>query len=213
MLARIVFILIIGSTWVVAQARLGKLKGSQLVEKLYSKSEPDRLAAFYELHKRNTEDYNSSFEQFAEWHFHTDILKCPQRLRKSPLTIIFYNNYREPTFDTEFYIKDPDSLFQRKWKPHWGDAESPAFKVYTSDGKEVTPFEGNNVLDGEMLDMNGDGVIERVECWNYGVDKIEYSDVLMVKTVEKRPKKLLSVLLNWGSRKQLNHSTQHRESN
>ena len=75
------------------------------------------------------------------------------------------------------------------------------------NGKMTWPFGGDNWIDGGVIaDLNGDGILERLDHTNSGVASpkgrprltVQYLDI---QTVEPDPRLLLSVVFNWHPHK------------
>lgn len=74
--------------------------------------------------------------------------------------------------------------------------------IFGPDGREIRPFGGNNMINsGYIADFNHDGIMDRLDHTNYGVDDGLDVQVLELQTVEREPKPILNVLFNWHPRR------------
>jgi hypothetical protein len=69
------------------------------------------------------------------------------------------------------------------------------------DGREIRPFKGNTMIDsGYLADFNQDGILDRLDHTNYGVEDRHNVQVLELRSVERQPRRILNVLFNWHPR-------------
>lgn len=176
------------------------LDGRELVLRL--QDEEERPRAFFELWRRDREAKDKGFENFTETHRDPWVVVCPQGGKQQPIMIVLYgflSRLSESLPLGSYLIPNPEELFPGELPPGpTMPIEKPGIEAFASDGKRIHPFGGNNVLDGVLRDINGDGIVERVEVTRYGVDGIENVDVLEIVAVKRDAELLLTVLLNWG---------------
>ena len=97
----------------------------------------------------------------------------------------------------------PQTLEARQPSPNLSPALSnrlakPVLVFFDKSGLEHHPFGGSNMIhDGYLLDLNNDGILEKVDTTNWGVRKGYSTQTLSVVTVEPEPKVLLNVLFEW----------------
>jgi len=73
--------------------------------------------------------------------------------------------------------------------------------VFDPAGQEIRPFKGNTMINsGYLADFDHDGITDRLDCMNYGVDKALDVQVMELWSVEREPRQLLNVLYNWHPR-------------
>ncbi|HEV7406146.1 MAG TPA: hypothetical protein VGO11_24580 [Chthoniobacteraceae bacterium] len=172
------------------QAPFAILSGQELVRML--PQEKSRLRAYYELWRRSHEEEDDGLEEFEEDHYDLNVIECPQGEGKPPVYVILHGFLgSEPGEPPKKPPTFADRLVPRK--------AMEAIDVITADGRLVDPFGGNNVLDGVMTDLNGDGLIDRAEVTNYGIDGVDHVQVLSVGTVGEKAQPLLDILLNWDN--------------
>lgn len=74
--------------------------------------------------------------------------------------------------------------------------------IFGPDGREIRAFGGNNMISsGYLTDFNHDGITDRLDPTNYGVDDGLDVQVLELQSVEREPKPILNVLFNWHPRR------------
>lgn len=159
--------------------------------------------AFHELSKRASSRTDPDFAAFSENHYDLEVVPCPQGPGRDPLYLVLYGFLSKTSRSTranEYPIAEPDQLFPSSLAPDGKRPHRPAIDAFTADGQRIQPFGGDNVLDGTLADINGDGLIERIEITSYGVEKVNTVDVLQVRTVKPKAETPLAVLLNWGGR-------------
>lgn len=166
---------------------------------------PDtQLRAYFELAAENDEP----FEQFVKEHQNLRVLRCPQRGLSRPLYIISYTLSSlddEPSSD-DYQVPRPQELFFQSRAFHPSSAErltDRVVEVFHQNGSPSEVFDADNLIqDGCLIDINGDKLIERVEAdsvWVEGTSS-QTTDILSIRTVEKNPRTLLRVILNWHPR-------------
>jgi hypothetical protein len=176
-----------------------KLTGKELIRQL--KDEKTRLPVLRNYLKAKKKESEANVRR-PEW------IVCPQEKGGAPVYIILYEFLSTDDFSDTYKIKNSDQLFaqdKEKAKKSLQKRDHLAFVVFTHDGKEITPYGGNNCLnEGVFEDINGDSLIERADHTSYGLDwkdkkKERMSiDVLEISVVSEKPQPLLNVLYNWG---------------
>ncbi len=182
------------------QAAYSNYSGAELVRLLKDKA--SRIRAFYELDRRNTPSQHTEFEQFAEWHGSPEIVVCPQPEAQPPIYLVLYKFLPSDSSTRlgQYKIEKADELFPNTTPFRLRNSpEAPAIDAFDSKGRRLNPFGGRNVLEGALADINGDGLIERVEGISYSIDGIESVDVLEVSAIKPNAQPMFAVLLNWGA--------------
>ncbi|XHR26746.1 MAG: hypothetical protein ACFUZC_12390 [Chthoniobacteraceae bacterium] len=86
------------------------------------------------------------------------------------------------------------------WRP---DLDGKVLLFIDSNGQVQWPHGGSNLghIGTIIADINGDGVLERIDHENYGFDGPDDKDIkfqmLEIKTIEATPRLLLTVVFNW----------------
>ncbi len=143
------------------------------------------------------------------------LVACPQGPGKDPLHVLLVD-FGEMIFDhappRDAYEPDGlDELFPPEKEviadhstpgaPGLERLEKRVVTVFDQEGREIRPFGGANMIDsGFLTDFNGDGIVDRMDHTNYGVDKSLNVQVLELRSVEREPRPILSVLFNWHPR-------------
>jgi hypothetical protein len=171
-----------------------------------------------------------SIKTFADYHQDIKLTRCAQPGDEAPLYLLTYranfdaiSRYRreEPKRHELLY---PETRREREaierlvgsreakeaaepgifWEPPAKPLENRVLVFLNTEGRMVWPFKRNNFTDGGVLhDVNGDGVLERLELGNMRV--YDYSEgepninvqLLEVRTVTASPEPLLRLVLNW----------------
>jgi hypothetical protein len=176
---------------------------SPLIRKLLDPA--TRMRALYEL-EDGQED--QSFAEFAEEHANLQVTRCPQRGSAPPLYVVSHDpEWRSSrlVMSGDYDISKPDELFQTQRPASGTGGKGPtrlmdqSLDGFHEDGRSFSPFDGHNMItDGYLADINGDGLIEKLDTYNTGVsgsnDKVE---VLAIRTAEMKSRSLLTVVLNW----------------
>ena len=178
------------------------LAGSELVELLTNSSTAAR--AFHELWNRSHPSNQLDFASFEADHYAPDVIACPQENGESPLTLVLYGflPWERTSSDPRYETPHPEELFDPEGNPPpprpW---DLPAIAVYTTDGREIEPFGGDNCIDppGLIADLNGDGLVERADHSDCHVPGISSVSILEIAVVAPTPRPLLAVLFNWGA--------------
>ena len=75
--------------------------------------------------------------------------------------------------------------------------------VFDPAGKEIRPFDGNNLIDGGYIyDLNRDGILDRADSPNYGVEGADDQsvEVFELESFEAESRMQLRVIFNWHPR-------------
>ena len=173
--------------------------GAELIQDLQQGETRGR--AFYELSRRAKGDEADSWEKFLDGHRNIEVVVAPQGDGKEPIYVILYDFLSRTLFsrETDYPVIDSSELFPPVKNATERRGNRPAFDAFTAKGERITPFGGNNVLEGSLSDVNGDRILERVEVQRYGVDKVEDVQVLEILAVKPTAEPLLRVLINWGA--------------
>ncbi len=177
------------------------LSGRELIAKLLEK-EPRSAWVCDELWRRaNVKRRSRLSAEFVDTHYDLEVVTCPQGKGREPIysRAPWILQPGHEYFPDDFYkIENPDTLFgllpesqSRK------DGEEPAIDAFTAEGEQIAPFGGNNVLDGALADVNGDGLIERVESTRMAA-RVSAPEVLQVSVVGPKAEPLLEVVIDWG---------------
>ena len=182
------------------QAPFTNLSGKELVQRLTDgKSRP---RAFYELWRRAEPDNDDGFEDFAKEHYEPEIVVCPQGKSAPPIYVVLCGFLEKSGFMSadDYEIERQDELFRfAPGLPPSGTKHQQLIVAFTADGRLIAPFGGDNVLNGELKDINGDGLVDRVELVLSSVGDGLQSDFLIVSTVKEEAQPLFAVILNWGT--------------
>ena len=192
-----------------ADTGLRNVSGEDLI-KLLLQSET-RSKAYHELALRNNPEAEKEFQDFQNKHRNPEVIVCPQANGKPPVYAVLsdFLSYIHDQFDDQESSEAPqieplNSLARQ---------HELLIDVFTSDGRKINPFECNdNVLDGIMMDMNGDGFVERASQIRYGVEGVENTVVLNVNRMGEHEEPLLSVLFNWGMEEDWDFAFSDREN-
>lgn len=106
-----------------------------------------------------------------------------------------------------YQIEKPEELFKGSMsavpfqlEPSLDPVRESVLMVFNSKGREIRPFGGNNYTDeGYFHDFDRDGVLDRAEFTNYGVDEAPDTTITVfeLQSVEPKPRSLLEVIYNW----------------
>jgi len=184
------------------QVSFARLSGKELVAQLAD--DKKRPRAFFELLRRAEPGKHTDFKTFEAKHYNTRLVVCPSEKSQPPIYLVLYGfldrTETGSSFD-EYSIKNPSELFPPA-DPGPADPieEEPAICAFTAEGRVVRPFGNNTILEyGTISDINGDGVIERVDSRLCGVEGVRNVSVLTVSAVETKAEPLLTVVLNWDN--------------
>lgn len=180
------------------QQDLAGAAGQVLIQKLLNTNSCS--SAFYELWRRNKPDKDDGYQSFLEDHYDLEVIPCPQGKEKSPIYVVLYGFEGKYSLQEDYEIPNPSQLFPRSGGQGQERNETVAIEAFTSDGKRIEPFGGNNCLEESaiMADINGDVFVERADHTSYYVEDVKSVDVLHICVVAPEPQHLLSVLYNWG---------------
>ncbi|WP_395739062.1 hypothetical protein [Prosthecobacter sp.] len=167
-----------------------------------------RMQALYEM---TDQKEKQSLAEFTKEHANLQVTRCPQRDSAPSFYIVSHTpewHSLSDTFPGDYEIPRPEKLFQARRPAASADGQSPARMLdqvlsgYFENGRKFDPFGGDNMItDGYLFDVNGDGVVEKLDTYHSGVS-IENAtvEVLCIETAETKPRTLLSVVINWHSR-------------
>jgi hypothetical protein len=180
----------------VADSQYSKISGQDLIQ-LLLKTET-RSKAYHELALRNDPEAEKEFVVFQSKHRNPEVIECPQENGRSPAYAVL-SDFLSHVSEESDKQKDTDQTQIVASSSPLERKRELLIDVFTSDGRKINPFECNdNVLDGLMMDMNGDGFIERASEIRYGVEGVEHTVVLNVNRMGEHEQPILSVLFNWG---------------
>jgi hypothetical protein len=181
---------------------LSEIEGAALIARLVEPT--TRCRAYFDLSiHANTRDWKD-FAAFQESHPSLDLVVCPQTGGQPPLYLMLHDlQGQSPHYAWDGYrVEKPEELFKDDSKDsRFRSWNGFAVEVFDHQGVRLDPFEGNTVFDdpGVLADINGDGLIERVDSTCYGVKGIGSAKVLEVSVVEKVERPILRVLYNWDT--------------
>lgn len=173
-------------------------------------------------------DHLQHWRHFRDFHASIEILECPQTdgdpiylvLREhSPdyLELLNIEGIRAPEGPPMSKLSDMLKADQwRRWwkgrkpatpiragpplKPTWERVSGLTLDVFDSKVRRLNPFGGDNVVDGVIYDLNGDGQFERVGAIAYGFHRTNQEpftpQVLNVVRIKREQEFVFSVLLN-----------------
>lgn len=111
------------------------------------------------------------------------------------------------SFGGEYEVEKPEELFKTNnrtvpfsTEPSLDPVRDSLLLVFNSEGREVRPFGGNNYTDeGYFSDFDRDGILDRAESTNYGLDEAPNHsvEVFELESFETKPRMLLQVIFNW----------------
>ena len=144
------------------------------------------------------------------------LVTCSQGSGQDPLHLLLVDFgemvFTRPPRPGAYGTDGLDALFPPE-KNVMADISSPAgpglerlekyvITFFGPDGREIRPFKGNNMINsGYLTHFNRDGILDRLDPTNYGVDDALDVQVLELRSVEREPKHLLNVLYNWHPRR------------
>ncbi len=137
------------------------------------------------------------------------LLKAPQRDGKPPLHVLcaardYISSYKssdeyESEDDSALFGKQEESVFSRT-EPSLVPIRDSGLFVFDENGDEIRPFGGNNYIDeGYVCDFDRDGILDRADSTNYGLDEAPKHNIqgFDLESVEPNPRSLLRVIYNW----------------
>jgi hypothetical protein len=143
--------------------------GAKLVQALLLPE--TRLEAFRELYRRTESKRDrTSLNRF----FNTEVIICPQATG-APIYIVLCDEADAPPLEDadSFGSKNLERLFPAKSLPAFSTAppnERKRGKVvfaYQADGTKSAPFDSYDLLEGYLMDINQDGLVECIQSTNY----------------------------------------------
>ena len=185
------------------------VSGPELIRRLSDAK--SRVAAFRELALRSGEGRSEKMNS-------AEVIVCPQGMDEKPIYIVLTRGDVADAgggswftgWSSGYRVEKPEELFgpppeypERPIPPHGRLDRRGGLIIYafTADGKQLTPFGGDNMLDaGIIADMNGDGRVERADMMNCFIWGVAHAMVVEVCTAAEHPRPLLRVLYNWGSK-------------
>ncbi|HKP03346.1 MAG TPA: hypothetical protein VJU77_08265 [Chthoniobacterales bacterium] len=182
------------------QARFANLSGRELVQRLTD--DEQRPRAFYELWRRAEPRKHADFKTFEASHYDSTLLVCPQEKPRPPIYLVlscFEDGTKTESSNDSYAVKNPRELFPPVPPSPGGAAgKEQAICAFTADGRVLRPFGNDPILSsGTLADINGDGLIERVDSMIFGVEGGGTATVLTMSVVKAKAEPVLSVLLNW----------------
>lgn len=136
-------------------------------------------------------------------------LKAAQSGGKPPLYVLCGARKYDSSFRAldEYEISNPAEIFGPKHRevfarlqPSLDIIKDSVLFIFDDKGKEIRPFEGNNYINnGYIYDFDGDGILDRAESTNYGLEEAPKHDIRMfeLRSVESKPRDLLRVIFDW----------------
>lgn len=166
-----------------------------------------RAQAFFELSSFGTKE---TFEEFTAHLAELDAIECPQA-KGPPLYLVthmpFWSVSESFLSPDDYVISKPRELFgMRKGERIVGAADRLAEAVingFKADGSKFTPFNGDNMMtNGYLLDINGDGIVEKIDTTRMSVEgaRDDVIEVLCIDTAELTSRQLFAVCMNWHPR-------------
>lgn len=143
------------------------------------------------------------------------LIACPQRDGREPLQMLLVDYgemlFTPPTRADAYEVDGLDELFPPVVN-ELVDKSSPAgpglerlekyvITIFDPNGREIRPFKGNTMIDsGYLADFDHDGIMDRLDHMNYGVEDRHNVQVLELRSIEREPRQILNVLYNWHPR-------------
>ncbi len=143
------------------------------------------------------------------------LVTCPQRDGRQPLQMLLVDHgemlFKHPTLPDAYEADGLDELFPTMDKelvdkssttgPGLERLGNYVITIFDPDGQEIRPFGGNTMIDsGHVADFNRDGIMDRLDRVNYGVEDRQNVRVLELRSVEREPRQILTVIYNWHPR-------------
>lgn len=180
------------------QEPFARMSGAELAQRLTD--EASRPRAFYELWRRAFPTRDHGFTRFSEYHFDPQVVVCPQGEGSPPIYLLLSGSLPRSTDRDAYVVPNPDELFRSIPPPGlWKHEGRPTIEAFDGGGRPLEPFGGDNVLEGQLVDINGDGFIERIETTHLFVEGINAAHVLTVQVVRPKADPLFALVLNWGA--------------
>ncbi len=136
-------------------------------------------------------------------------LEAGQAAGKPPIYVLcgerdYISSFRS---SEEYEVEDPAGIFGEEHRkvfartqPALDFIEDSVLFVFDEKGNEIRPFGGDNYIDGGYIyDFDDDGILDRAESTNYGLDEAPKHDIRIFKlqTVETKQHNLLRVIYDW----------------
>ncbi len=146
-------------------------------------------------------------DEYTLIHYH--FLKATQSDGKPPLHVLAAErNYKSSYISAyEYQIEKPDELFtpeksnvRARTEPSLDPIHESVLLVFDEKGKEIRPFGGNNFINiGYLFDFDGDGILDRADSTNYGLENARNHsvEVFEIESVEAKPRTILRVIYNF----------------
>ena len=181
-----------------AEVDLTAVDGARLVTLLDDPAMAQR--AHYALWRRAEPQADKGWIDFVRSHYAHWIVSCPQGPKLPPITLVLYGFLDSNLRQGDYPSKDLDTLFPAEPASFSRPVEEPAIDAFTADGRRISPFDGNNVLNrrGVLADVDGDGFIERVDTINCSVDGVKQVTVMEIVRVREQAEPLFAAVINWG---------------
>ena len=106
-----------------------------------------------------------------------------------------------------YKLEKPEEIFGEaaheiavRTEPSLDPVRDSLLLIFNSTGKEVRPFGGNNYTDeGYYFDFDHDGILDRADSTNYGLEEAPKHSVQVfeLQSIEPKPRTLLEVIFNW----------------
>ncbi len=181
---------------------LSAVPGDRLVQRLASTE--TRARAFHELCRRDNPKTEADFADFLERHYDPERIICPQGDGLPPLHVVVYGFAARSGYVGQ--LAYPCANLEILFPPAEGTCRMPnrrrlGLRIFASDGTMLWPFGKRGTLEpwGLVADINGDGLVERVDHETHPIGaKAGGADVLAVRVVRESAECLLAILFNWG---------------
>lgn len=176
------------AVWVVAEIPISARSSAELVQMLLTPATRD--LAYHELSRR-TDPEVEDFVDFMNKHRNPEVIVCPQSGQRRPVYAVLSDFLSHIDNKSTASNDEPTLPFARR--------KDLLIEIFTEDGRKIQPFAcNNNVINGILADMNGDGFVERADSIRYGLQDDWNAEVLTVERVGENPERILAVLFNWG---------------
>ena len=143
------------------------------------------------------------------------LIACPQRDGENPLQMLLVDFgemiFTLPTAPSAYAMDGLDELFppvvnelvdkSSPTGPGLERLDQYVITIFDADGREIRPFGGDNMINsGYLADFDHDGIMDRLDHMNYGVEDRHTVQVLELRSVEREPRRIFRVLYNWHPR-------------
>ena len=143
------------------------------------------------------------------------LVACPQRDGENPLQMLLVDFgemiFTLPTAPSAYEKDGLDELFppvvnelvdkSSPTGPGLERLDKYVITIFGPDGQEIRPFGGDNMINsGYVADFDHDGIMDRLDHMNYGVEDRHTVQVLELRSVESEPRRIFRVLYNWHPR-------------